>query len=125
MDLPNAMRELSALVEVEADCKTHYEDAKRKREDHERKVLEHMEQQDVPSIKVGNLNYIRAKTIYPTVQDRDAFIQWAAENDESLTEVKERKAQIGELVRERIDNGEVLPPGLGFYVKEYVSKRAA
>jgi hypothetical protein len=31
---------------------------------------------------------------------------------------------LNEVVREKLDNGEQLPDGLGFYVKQYVSQRA-
>jgi hypothetical protein len=37
----------------------------------------------------------------------------------------ERKRVLNELVRERLDNGEPLPPGIGLDVKEKISMRAA
>lgn len=91
----------------------------------EMSLFERMEHEDVGSIKVGQSNFVRAATAYGQVQDRAAFVAWAQENAPELIESKERKALVNELVRERLDDGAPLPDGLGFYVKQYVSQRAA
>ena len=88
-------------------------------------VYERMDEDGIESMKVEGVNYVRSATAYGSVQDRDAFVEWAKEHDDSLVEYKERAALINELVRERIDNEEELPPGLGFYTRELVQQRAS
>lgn len=58
-------------------------------------------------------------TWYATVQDFDAFMKWARENDqEGMLRLDKRVSQaMNDLVRERIEDGEPLPPGLGSYPK--------
>lgn len=91
----------------------------------EHRFFERLEEEGVDSIKVGGTNFVKAETSYGQVQDRAAFIAWCEENKPELVELKERKALVNELVREHLDDGSELPPGLGFYVKQYVSQRAA
>lgn len=68
--------------------------------------------------------YTRVKTIYSQITDRDAFVSWAEEHEPELLKTDERKGLVHELVRERLDNGEPLPPGVDFRVDEYISQRA-
>jgi hypothetical protein len=75
------------------------------------------------SVKIKGVVYIPNRTDYAAVQDRDAFIEWAKENDAGLIEVAHREGLLNQLVRERLDNGEPLPPGIGFYTKEFISIR--
>jgi hypothetical protein len=88
-------------------------------------LFERMDQEGVQGIKVGNTNFVPVETNYGSVQDRAAFIEWANEHDKSLLETKERKSLINELVREHLDNGIPMPPGLGFYCKQYISQRSS
>ena len=75
------------------------------------------------SVKIKGVVYIPNRTDYATVQDRDAFIEWAKANDAGLIEVATREGLLNQLVRERLDNGEPLPPGIGHYTKEFISIR--
>jgi hypothetical protein len=88
-------------------------------------LFERMEHERVKSIKVGSTNFVTAETTYGQIQDRSEFVKWAEENMGELIEIKERKGLVNELVRERLDSGEVLPPGVGFYTRQYVSRRAS
>lgn len=106
---------------AKADADVYKEEADRI----ERQLFEQMEDEDVGSIKVGTHTFVRAATTYGQVQDRAAFVAWAEENAPELVEVHERKGLVNELVRERLEDGQPLPDGLGFYVKQYVSQRAA
>lgn len=87
-------------------------------------LIERMKSEECDSLKVDGTLFVPAQTIYGQVQDRSEFIKWAQENDDELIEYKERKALVNARVREAMDNDETLPPGLGFYVKEYLSLRA-
>jgi hypothetical protein len=84
-----------------------------------------MEDRGVDGIKVDGTNYVPSGTTYAQVQDSDEFIKWAEENDSQLIEEKPRKELLNQLVRTYLDDGKPLPPGVGFYIREYVSTRAA
>lgn len=103
---------------VASSAKLEYEAA-------QRKLFERMEAEGCGSVKVDGVNFVPQTTIYGQVQDREAFIEWASRTDESLLEPRERKANVNELVRDAVENSEELPPGLGFYTKEYVAQRVA
>lgn len=53
------------------------------------------------------------------------FVKWAESNDPDLIQYKERGAELNSLVRQRLDDGEPLPPGVGFYDREYISQRTS
>lgn len=82
-----------------------------------------MDEESTESIKYDGTLFVPASTVYGQVQDRGEFVAWAEENQPELLEVKERKSLVNELIRSHLDDGAELPPGLGFYVREYVSQR--
>lgn len=88
-------------------------------------VFERMRVEEIGSMKYRGTNFVPAATVYAQIQDRAAFIEWAKENDSSLLQEKERDELLNALVRERLDNEEELPPGVGFRVREYIGQRAA
>lgn len=75
------------------------------------------------TLKAEDASYSRKSTIYGHVQDREAFVEWCRRNelDSDILVLKEKGQPLNELVRSRIDNGEELPPGVGFYAREYIS----
>jgi len=90
----------------------------------EAKLMERMEMEETDSITSGGKQYTKTTTNYGVVQDAVAFHEWAASHDERLLKTKPDGELLNQLVRERLDNGEALPPGVGFYPKEYISKTA-
>lgn len=62
---------------------------------------------------------------YAQVQDREEFHAWARDNEPELLKTAERDAELNALVRARLDDGEPLPPGLGFYTRDVISVRKA
>jgi len=90
----------------------------------EAQLMERMEQEDCDSHSTGGKLYTKVVTNYHVIQDRAAFEEWAASYDEELLEVKPKGDLLNALIRQRLDDGEPLPPGLGFYPKEYISKTA-
>lgn len=126
-------RTLTRLRTAEKLLNDQAKEAKAKREKYERDFMTRMETEEagcVRDVRSGKL-YTPAKTVYGKIDDRAAFLEWARAQEgddadgETLYEVKERKQLVSELVRERLDNDEPLPPGIGFYVKEYVSVTAS
>ena len=88
-------------------------------------LLEYMDANDIEGVKTDGINFVPTKTYYGQITDRQAFIEWAQENDDELLEPKERKAVLNERARQLLDDGEEFPPGMGFRVEEYVSQRSA
>lgn len=57
-------------------------------------------------------------TWYATIQDFNAYQKWARENRPALLRLDKRVTDtMNALVRERINNNQPLPPGLGAYPK--------
>jgi hypothetical protein len=118
-------RALFVLKRKESATKKKYDEAKAAREIAERHLLQRMEAEGAEGHKAGGVNYVPTKTEYAQVQDAEAFTAWVRVHQPELLEEKPRKGLVNELVRQLLDDNEPFPPGLGFYVKEYVSKRAA
>lgn len=69
--------------------------------------------------------FTASETTYAQIQDRAAFEAWAATQDESYfdDEPKLREKLVNQLVREKLDNNEPLPPGLGVYGRRRITVR--
>jgi hypothetical protein len=91
----------------------------------ERALLDRMEAEGADGHKADGTNFVPAETLYPSVTDRAEFVAWAEIHAPELIEYKERKELLGQKIREALDNGEQPPPGTNFYVKQYLSQRAA
>lgn len=116
---------LRDLKERRDTAKAEYESLNEEYKLAEADLLERMDEEGSEGTKAGGVNFVPAETPYAQVQDRAEFVKWAQENDDELIEPRERKELINALVRRHLDDGEPLPPGLGFYVRRYVSQRAA
>lgn len=125
MSLVQELRKLRTLRGKRDRAKEKFDEAEAEFKSQQTHVFELMQANEVGSMKQGDTLFVPAETPYAQVQDREAFVAWAKEQMPELVEEKERKAVLNELIRERLDNGEELPPGVGFYVREYVSQRAA
>lgn len=125
MTITQQARRLAKLKAASVAADERAETANRAFKDAERALHERMAAEGVGSIKVDGTSFVPASTIYGTIQDREAFIAWAQDNEEELLEPKERKSLINELAREAVEQGRELPPGMGFYVRDYVSQRIA
>lgn len=121
-------RDLRALRKAKQDrdtAKQKFEDADSAFRQLQFKVMERMKQKGVESMKLDGTLFVPTETVYAQIQDRAEFVAWAEEHDDELVEPKERKEILNSLVRQRLDDGEPLPPGVTFYVREYISQRAA
>lgn len=126
--LDSIQEEAEHLRSLKSEHTEAKEKTKELREEFERRqwlLLERMEQEKVEGLKVDGINFVPTETIYAKVADRRAFIEWAIENDPELIEQKERKAVLNEFVRQKLDDGEPLPPGMDSRVDSYISQRAA
>lgn len=69
--------------------------------------------------------FTASQTILASINDREAFEAWAAEQDETYFEEKAREGIINQLARELLDNGQPLPPGLTVYPQRRVTVKGA
>lgn len=84
-------------------------------------LYEHMEEEETESITVDGTRFTPYTKSRAYVDDPDAFIEWARENDPSLIQVTERKQLVTNEVRRRIDDGEPTPPGVKFVTTPNIS----
>ncbi len=117
-------KELRELKESYVESKAETDSLKRQFDKAQADLIERMDTDAVEGLKVDGTNFIPTKTIYGQVQDRSEFVAWAEQEAPELLEPKERSELINELVRQKLDDGEQLPPGLNFRVREYISQRA-
>lgn len=116
---------LARLADLKATSSRLAREAKEARyemEKYQADLYDAMDDIGMESTRIDGVSYARKETIYATVQDRDAFVEWAqAEGLGDLTKVVEEKARLSEIVRERISTSQELPPGVSFYGKQYIS----
>lgn len=122
---PNKLRKLKKLKDTATLRNRQAKEATAALAAFESECFEEMDASDVDSMKTYGHVFVRVTKDYAQVQDRDAFVEWAKENEPELVQDKERKVELDKLVREKLDNGEALPPGVGFYTKHTISVRKA
>lgn len=89
----------------------------------EQQVYDKMDLQDTWTLKTSTRRFSGKSTTYAVITDMDELRAWLDEQgleDEFLKEAPQ-KARLNELVREYLDNGQTMPPGLSSYDKRYVS----
>ena len=126
--LSEDLRELGRLKKIEKILTRRKSEAGRRRKAFERHLYDRMVEEGFrpgdSSIRLGELQYVPVKTTYSAVQDRQAFIAWARENDAGLLESERiRESELNRVVNERIHNNQPLPPGIGSYDETYISTR--
>ena len=89
----------------------------------ENRLWHRMQESGMTGHKTTDANFVRKSTIYAQVQDIEQFAEWCRENDVTDEFVKEapQKDRLNELVRQRIDDGQTLPDGVGWYSRDYIS----
>lgn len=125
--LQQDLRQLRRLKEDRDRKKKSYETADEAFKRKQQAVFDRMEAEGMGSMvdKRLGVQFVPTETVYGQISDRSEFIEWAKENDISLIQHKEREDLLNQLVRERIDNGEPLPPGVTMRVRQYIGQRAA
>lgn len=125
MNLTEQCEHVRSLKLRASELKHEAEDAAREFKLAERELLDRFEAEGAAGHRTEDgVLFTKVKTIYSKIADRDAFVAWAEEHEPELLKTDERKGLVHELVRERLDNGEDLPPGVDFRVDEYISQRA-
>lgn len=120
--LPDRLARLGELKATSTRLAREAKEARYEMEKYQADLYESMSNMGMESTRIDGTSYARKETIYATVQDRDAFVEWARDHGmEDLTKTVEEKARLSEIVRERIDTGQELPPGVHWYGKQYIS----
>ena len=125
--LTDDLIKLSNLKAARTQMKAHYDEVDRAFRKHEAHCIDRMENDEekpISSHVAGDVGYSKAETIYASMQDREQFRNWAELNAPDLLELKERSGDLSGYVRAALDDGRPPPPGVGFYVKKYISQRA-
>ena len=126
--MPTLKQDLIKLAKLKreaSDLTGKAKKASQARDIHIRHCFERMEDEDVQSLKSSENLFVASSTEYGTVQDRGEFVQWAKENAPELIAEKEEAGLLNALVRQKLADGQELPPGVGFYTKDNVAVRKA
>lgn len=99
------------------------DDAKKRAKEFEADLWRKYDEQNTRGIRTGEARYELKSTIYGTVTDYEAFKEWVIEQDlvEEFLKQTEESARLNELVRDRMDTGQELPAGVGWYERRYIS----
>jgi len=89
-------------------------------ERHVKHVMNDLGFEEGDSIKYKGLRYSPEETIFARIQDKAALVEELKKMDPTLVEVKLNKAELNRIAREHVDNGQKLPEGLSYEVKEWV-----
>lgn len=128
--LADDLRELARLRKIEAILGRRKKAITAARTEHERATFARMQDEGwkpgEASLKLEGTVHIPQETHYATIQDRIQLIEWLREHDDSVIESERlRDGELNRIVRTRLDNGEGMPPGLGYWTKTYISTRGA
>lgn len=120
---PERLARLRVLKNQYRDLDRKAKEAKRVHDEEQAAIFEDMREEQLLTIKTDDATFSRKATIYAHVQDMEEFAAWCREREleEEFLREKEESARLNELVRGLIDNGEELPPGVGWYSREYIS----
>lgn len=99
---------------------------KRKREA-QQKLLRVLEEEELDSVKAAGQLASQYDIHFAVIQDKDAFREWAEQEDEVYFEAEPRirEDELNREVRRRLEDKEPLPPGVGFYTDHRISLQKA
>lgn len=120
---PDEFKKLDELKQAYREADKVAKEAKRLHDEHQARLLDEMKESDIGTFTVSGVQFSPRSTIYANVTDRDAFHEWLHEQgleDEFLKQAEE-KQRLNELVRDRLDSGQEMPPGLSFYPREFIT----
>lgn len=122
--LADNLLQLRKLKQRKHEAKKHADLCAAEHAEFEQLVWDQMEADSTTSQRAHGITFAASETHYAQVQDREKFNRWAEDNDESILERRERKAELNALVRRRLEDDKPLPPGVGFYTKRIIRQTA-
>lgn len=123
MDLNAELTELAWLKERAKRSEDIADERKRIFKAREAELFTTMDRLGLRSVSTDDHTFTPRTTVLSTITDMDAFVAWCEETGQMDDYVKnvQQKARLNELVRERYDNMEELPPGVNSVIREYIS----
>lgn len=118
------LTELARLKQVKKETEVVAEAAAQELSLYEQNLWERMDMAGIDSSPKwrGLGQFARKSTVYAQVTDRDALVAWAEEQGlDDVVELKEAKGRLNEIVRDRLDTQQELPPGVSFYERRYIA----
>lgn len=99
------------------------DEAKRVRDEWQRHCMDRMDTEGLTGkVEFDGVPYTPHRDKhYASVQDKAEFIEWARENAPHLVKEEPNKGDLNTLVRNLLSDGEELPPGIGWYDKDYIA----
>lgn len=89
----------------------------------ERRCFERMDAEETDGHRTHGSLYTPVSKEYAQIQDFGAFKDWCETTGEDLIQDTTRDKELNALVRRLLDDGHPLPPGVGFYTRDYISVR--
>lgn len=115
------LHKLDDLALKQKAAKADFEKADREYKQHRMHCYERMKDEGVDMTKLGGVRFEAPKpTWYGTVQDKKVFQKWAKANRPALVREEAAEAELNKFVRECIEDGRPLPPGVGAYPRPVV-----
>lgn len=114
---------LARLKEAKAQTAKIADDAKAEHDIYQASLYAEMEASGVPSMRTTEGLFSCKSTAFAAVQDREAFTAWVHEQglEDEFLRTEEVKGRLNEMVRDILDNGGDMPPGINWYPREIIS----
>lgn len=114
---------LRRLKTIYRDLQDRADKAKADHDRYQAALFDEMRQDRIDGLKHDGAHFIPKETIYATTQDQDAFEAWCKEQglEDEFLRASVEKGRLNELIRERLNSAEELPPGVSWYSKQYIA----
>lgn len=127
MALGDDLDRLTLLQRRETILKRRAKEAAAKREAWEREVYDRMLDEgweaDKSTLNRNGVKFRPHSKDFAVIQDAKLLKAWLlTDGDEGLVEDRFKQGELNHLIREKLDNGEELPPGLGYHTKTSIGK---
>lgn len=111
-----------------SDLAKQLKDAKQEVADAKGETLALLDARGQQGVFVGDRRIKKTELVHAVLENREAFAEWAkGEDGEAFFEAEVRLIQdrLNQFVRDRLDNGEDPPPGVGIFIEEKLSNTKA
>ena len=123
LDIEDELALLGAMKDEAKRLKREHTEAVDRMKSQQARLVDKMRQRGMLTLRTEFGTFTSKSTVYGNINDMDAFETWAADNGlhDEFVKVAPEKQRLNEMVRNAIDAGEELPPGVNWYADEYIS----
>lgn len=124
--LNNDIKRYTELSDIVSKQESELKALKEELDDLEHKIWEQMDVQGVNSIRLAEVGLVsKASTIYGKVNDLQKAIEYFESTGLANEMLKQdiQKSRLNEYVRNLVKDGQPIPEGFEYYVKNYISIR--